>query len=482
MGVWSPRYTCLESVMTYSAAQAFDTRFLDATRFREFGAEYEAKEDLISAFGYYLVAAYLGYRIGDLTFSIRWMIEAISREADAAARKRRGVAIENLLKQLGITVNAARLGQVTLDLPPLIEPIPCIRDDHRRTCLIIADVSDVTENILVAIPEHSAYRTYVFRFGEMARMMPGFNLDRFLITLVRVLAPDLILFRHAGLSQRRFDPRVETLRIIRVQSDIPVIGLYCDIAKPSFAEFCHAYLPGLDGVVTLDSAFDTAAAARQGVLVENAWSPLPASAYFATDDDRPIDIGFVGRTAAHYSHRQHVMDALAKSGLHVEIRGADVGDRLTLEEMAAFLRSCKIVINFSATHVVSAWDMELTGEKKRAIHHVKGRVLEAIACGALLFESQNNETPRFFTPGAHYIEFHNIKDLKDKLAFYLANDELRHRIADAATAHYEAHYTGRHFCKRLETMVEEIGVRRTRASARRPRGGTDGQDRANPSG
>ena len=461
--------------MTYSAARTFDAKYLDAARFLDLGAAYEKQEDLISAFGYYVVAAslaqpvaphlaekigYLGYRIGDLAFSIKWMIEAISSETSDGPRNRRSAAIKNMLKILGVTVNAAELSHTPLKLPPLLEPIPSIRDDHRRTCLLISDVADVTENILVAIPEHSDYRAYVFRYAELARMIPAFNLDRFLVTLVRVLAPDLILFRHAGLSQRKFDPRVETLRIIRLQSGIPVVGIYCDLVKPSFTQFCHAYLPGLDGVTTLDSPFDDVAATQQGSLVHNAWAPLPASVYYPSDGARPIDIGFVGRSAAHYRQRQYFLNGLQTSGIKVEIHGSDFGSRLTLDEMAGFLRSCKIVLNFSATAIVSSWDTEINRAGYQEADHVKGRVFEAIACGALLFESRNDRTRQFFTPGEHYVEFDDLADLKQKLAYFLANESHRRRIAEAATAHYMAHYTGSHYWQGLERMIGDIRGRR----------------------
>ncbi len=121
--------------------------------------------------------------------------------------------------------------------------------------------------------------------------------------------------------------------------------------------------------------------------------------------------------------------------------------------MVAFLQSCKIVLNFSSTPLISPWEGD---DRDTETDHVKGRVFEAIACGALLFESRNDFTRRLFVPDKHYVEFSDLEELTRKLAFYLENDTERERIAQAARDHYLANYTSAHYWRELEDLIVEI--------------------------
>ena len=438
--------------------------------FHALAESYEGREEPILAFGYYLIAAslmpsvdgatatklgFLGYQTGNFTFSLQCFVLAAAKASNPKEKQERTNAVVNLVKKSGLNVSAAELSPIELDLPPLIERIGSAETNKSRSCLLVAHVTDMTENVLLSISEHSRQTGHVFRFGGIVRKVPMFNADRFLLYLCRDLAPDMVLFRHAELTWRNLDPRVETLKAIKEQLTIPVVGIYYDLAKPSFARLCRSYLPGLDAVVTLDTRFEKQRTDNPDVAVMDGWTPLPGSIFHNSPNDRPIDVGFVGRTSAHYQERARYLQGLRDAGVRVESRGADEGTRLSAPEMGAFLRSCKIVLNFSSTAVISAWELNdrTSGEIPR-VDHVKGRVFEAIACGALLLESRNTRTTAYFTPGEHYAEFSGLEELTEKIRYFLANEEHRHALSNAGTQRFLERYTAEHFWRRLEALID----------------------------
>ena len=439
--------------------------------FHALAKEYDQREEPILALGYYLISAslmpsvdgdtaarlgILSYQTGNLAFALQCFVLAAAKASNPKEKQDRTNAVVNLVKKSGLAVSAAELNPIELDLPPLIERINAEEADKPRVCLIVAHVPDMTENVLLSISEHSNQASHLFRFGEIVRRIPLFNSDRFLLYLCRDLAPDMLLFRHVELTWRNLDPRVETLKAIKEQLNIPVVGLYYDLAKPSFQRLCRGYLPGLDAVVTLDSRLEGSATENPGAAIMTGWTPLPASIYFTQSGDRPIDVGFVGRISAHYQGRAQILQGLKDAGIRVEVRSVDDGTRLTIEEMGAFLRSCKIVINFSSTAVISAWELNdrEPGEIPE-VDHVKGRVFEAIACGALLLESRNIPTTTYFTPDEHYAEFSGLKELVEKVRYFLANDDRRQRISSAGHQRFLERYTGRHFWEKVEALVDK---------------------------
>lgn len=434
----------------------------------ELAEHYESVPDLVPAFGYYLIALSLvdavtpklaskvgaiAFKLGEHGFALKCFRMTLRSEADADERERSARAITNLFKASGFDIQTARPAPFELALPALLAEVPGTARSGAITCLAITAGTDLRENGLLSIADSNLYRGLAFNFAAMAQAAPSFNADLFLLYLVRDLCPAVILFRHANLTERGGDPRVETLLAIRRQTKVPVIGLYYDIAKPSFQRICQAYLPGLDGVVTWDRPIGDTVPLSPEIRVRDLWTPLPSCPFRFRERQRNIDIGFVGRSVSHYVTRHRYLDGLAAANVQVTCRGETFGGVLSVEDMVAFLQSCKIVLNFSSTPLISPWEGD---DRDTETDHVKGRVFEAIACGALLFETRNDFTRRLFMPDKHYVEFSDLEELTRKLAFYLENDTERERIAQAVRDHYLANYTSAHYWRELEDLIVEI--------------------------
>lgn len=142
---------------------------------------------------------------------------------------------------------------------------------------------------------------------------------------------------------------------------------------------------------------------------------LDLARFAALPDEAPsYDIGFIGnlRTAVH-SRRAHYLARLAglsgrwRVGIATERYGADY---------VRFFNQCRLIFNYS-----------IHGEFNM-------RCFEALGCGRLmLLEAQNQEVPRFLSPGEHYVSYRS-EDLEAQIDYYLAHDDARERIARAGQA------------------------------------------------
>lgn len=107
------------------------------------------------------------------------------------------------------------------------------------------------------------------------------------------------------------------------------------------------------------------------------------------------------------------------------------------EDMVNLINRAKIVLNI---HGEDFLDTET-------------RVYETLACkGFLLTETLSSENP--FQDGVHLVETKNIKDLKEKIAYYLDNPIKREIIAEAGYQEVIQHHT---FKKRAKQIQQVIG-------------------------
>lgn len=135
--------------------------------------------------------------------------------------------------------------------------------------------------------------------------------------------------------------------------------------------------------------------------------------------NKKIDVLYIGRI-------QNIEDrtkGLAKLRELINIKIIDTDQtHLPINEYIKMISSSKIVINFN------------TSKNKKI--HFKGKSLEIIACGSLLFEPKNSYLNKnFLTSGKHYVEFKDIEDLINKINYYNNNlDQLKKISGDGNNA------------------------------------------------
>ncbi|MHB1159391.1 MAG: radical SAM protein [Chloroflexota bacterium] len=81
-------------------------------------------------------------------------------------------------------------------------------------------------------------------------------------------------------------------------------------------------------------------------------------------------------------------------------------------------------------------------------------MFEATMCGAMLMESENPETRKWFVPMVEYVPFDNERDLVDKARYYLSHPTERLAIATKGYLKSSQQYTGEAFWRRILSEVE----------------------------
>ncbi len=248
---------------------------------------------------------------------------------------------------------------------------------------------------------------------------------------------DLIVFHFPF----RWDAEVASvLRSIRARHRIPVLGFATDLRTArtlyngQLVAVFQRYMDSVDATLAIDTRFP------QEIYGDRAFIPgfssIDQSLFDPRNTSKAIDLSFVGSVAgwtrigndARSRHLEFLQGALPGSG--VNHRFIDTTGRgAALEEYAGILNQSRMTINFSQT---------CGGD-----HHLKGRVFEATASGALLLEESCAETRLCFRPGRDYVEFGSKDDLLEKIIHYHRHPDEMSRIASSGRERARRIFTAR---------------------------------------
>lgn len=276
---------------------------------------------------------------------------------------------------------------------------------------------------------------------------PGRSPEGALLAVARAEPADAIVYVH--LSHANVF-RLDALRLLRELTRVPIVMMHTDSAGAWNVWAGDALTPLGDLNVTMDGAggYQSRSLCPEEWL--GLWTPLDPALFHAAGGARDVGVCFVG-TIAGNPVRQAALAHLERNGVDVLVRGGGVAEgSLSFAEYAALYRRARIVLNFSQVRT----DL--------ARHHLKGRVFEAMACGALLLETVNPETTRFFIPGREYETFADQEELLAKVRRLLADEPARAAIAARGHARVTTEYTAERFWR---AVLERVGVLRCDAAA-----------------
>jgi hypothetical protein len=211
------------------------------------------------------------------------------------------------------------------------------------------------------------------------------------------------------------------------------------MAKPVWREVARHLMQEADFAVSLDGV--ELDAVPGGARCHPLWTPVLAPAQ--TGLSRDIDVSMIGSLTS-FPHRPAVLSHLRNYGIEVVTGGGqETSYEFSTTDYFASLRRSKIVINFSRAGYRNFDD------GGNAVDHLKGRVMEALSCQALLLESRNAVTARYLEDGADYISFTDQDDLASKIKFFLANEESRALVAEQGHLTVTARYSARKFWEKV---------------------------------
>lgn len=263
-----------------------------------------------------------------------------------------------------------------------------------------------------------------------------------LINIIKHNKPDLIILSSYSPDQI-IQPKIDLLKLIKNNANIPFINIWHD--SVGFVEARAKLIKSelIDLHVLLDSGYliDKVGEKDKHKYIR-LWAPIDQT-FFNNNRkiNRDIDVSFMGSTSSYRSIRRSYLDYLENENVDVYRGGGQRDEVVSLEEYASVLKRSKMSINFS----FSVHDQS----------QLKVRVFEILYCGALMLESKNEETCKYFIPGVDYVEYESKEDLLEKIKYYSVHEDERERIASNGHQKAISKYSHNQFWEKITSRMAE---------------------------
>ncbi len=291
-----------------------------------------------------------------------------------------------------------------------------------------------------------------------------------LLELVKREKPDLLF---AFMYTDELDK--DTLRAIRRETKTKTVAWFADDYW-RFWNYSRHWPPYFDWIVTTYSkALEWYRRAGFTNVIRSQWA-CNTAVYKPFDVPKDIDVSFVGQWKPQ---RGRVVDFLRKSGIHVQTFGFGWGGgRISQEEMLKVFSRSRINLNLnvrpglldprvvarvffkkSANKLIP--DFHLLDNLRAYFHfpilHTHARPFELAGCRAFTISGRSEDIAMYYKEGEEMVFFDSREDLIKKVQYYLAHDDARAKIADAAYARTIREHT---YEKRFEDIFKTAGFGR----------------------
>ncbi len=251
----------------------------------------------------------------------------------------------------------------------------------------------------------------------------GRGAEDYIIEYCETNVPDVVVF---GAQPKHYF----SFNVLKAASAIkvPKVHLWWDHISPDNKRVAHLVGQHMTLNIVMDT-IDLPLSASDNFITK--WYPIDSSMY--SEVERDIDVCFIGTVVPALKQRVECLEYLAEQGVKVHLNaGAYSTTPLTLREYARTLCRSKIALNFTY--------LDLYRENQ-----CKSRTFEATCAGAMLLESENQLTSKFFTPGVDYMPFRDKVHLKELIDYFLEKDDYRQEIAQSGHEKQRASYNESNF-------------------------------------
>jgi hypothetical protein len=264
--------------------------------------------------------------------------------------------------------------------------------------------------------------------------------DLQLIAKCLEVKPDAIILSSWGLAPRH--PSIHSLKLIRKKLGIPIAAIWWDTCSKSFWSSLESVKTEFDVHVIMDNPnlyyIDQEDQLFERVL--QLWPPQDENLY-KPNVERDIPVSFQGQVSSYRSYRTEVIEYLTQMKVLGHFSTSDRHKQVTHAAYADLMGRSRMSINFS--YSVSC-------------HQLKSRVLEIMFSGAMLLESENEQTSKLFEPMKDYVPFSSKEDLEQKIRYYLNHEDEMTTIAAHGRATAIKHYSSNRFWRLLLKKLELI--------------------------
>jgi hypothetical protein len=335
-------------------------------------------------------------------------------------------------------------------------------------------------------------------FGDYA------NSDDALMNYCLQKKPQVVLLSIQYQRTKNAPPSPATIRKITYEFGIPTVMFWFDIHDDVIAGILKRYLHSINLNMILGAdSISHKTLPLKGTNYVYAGITFDERLFNHPEGERNIPVGFLGSLN---QNRSQWIDGLMKSGISVYTAGGfdfstdkPASVWMPYKEYLALMSRLKIVLNFSmlgcrkynpivlsergrvleaiwwlvsglktysltlaknplkAKHAVSVFKNAAKSLLllKKPRYQVRARVWEALWCRTFLLEEDNSVTSLYFEPYVDYVPFTTLKDLADKIRYYLEHDEERDRIRLKGRATVEKYHNARIY---WENLFEAIGL------------------------
>lgn len=286
---------------------------------------------------------------------------------------------------------------------------------------------------------HNLFGTFFFAYPKIeigvlhldeTALTQGHHVDVVIPHALDSFLPDLIVVSHLGSSH--MNPTLDSYKLIKKRG-IPICFTW-----PDTRDWALDAIHALSEVSDLHVSFGGEQETPINNKHLNLWAPQDPRLYFS--DSKFIPVSFTGSLQGNYTYRKEYIKFLIDCKAPIIVSGGQREHGLSAEEYARIVRSSYMCINFPES-------------AKPGYDQIKGRVFEILASQSLLLEKRNKVTPRYLTPGEHYVEYEDHVDLLKKIDFYMNNPQDRDRIAFQGKQLYEERYNPKIF---WSTILEKL--------------------------
>ncbi|MEG4277551.1 glycosyltransferase [Microcoleus sp. MON1_C1] len=266
-------------------------------------------------------------------------------------------------------------------------------------------------------------------YGDEYFLLHDLACDEALVNKCTDSPPDILVL--SWFPRYPMYPKLETLNLIRSKLQIPMVAIWFDTVADCVMDWAESVVPFIDLNVVLDSTTAYLKRTNQPEKYLPMWTPQDPCLFSNPNLNRDIGISLVGSRSGR-PDRLAGIRALQQNGINLYQKGGQREERVSVEEYALLYKRSQIALNFGT-----------------AQSQYKGRIFEATLCGAMLLESENPETAKWFEPMVDYVPFTGEADLVDKAKYYLEHEA--ERMSIAANGHQKAQekYTGYTFWKTI---------------------------------
>jgi hypothetical protein len=227
--------------------------------------------------------------------------------------------------------------------------------------------------------------------------------DLKLISKCAELRPKIVILSSWWFNSNH--PCLETLRFIRCNLEIPIVTIWWDTCNELFWPRIAPHISEFDLHIIIENP-KLYCLDKIHPLIDRmipVWAPLDQDLFYQSTDLRDIPVSFVGKATGYRAYRKEYIKYLQDHGVLGYFSYADEVGQISHLQYADIIRRSQIGVNFS--YSVDA-------------HQLKGRVLEIMLSGALLFESENDQISMLFEPMVDYIPFNSKEDLLSKIKYF----------------------------------------------------------------